>query len=196
MKANRSLRMLGVVAALVTIANGQSTPATSTVQPEQYFFYQLALLRRPPDAPQLDAAALAKLQEAHMANIHKLAQEGKLVLAGPFLDDTPLRESDLSTMEETGDGNRGQTERSRVFDSRRRSRRLATPDRWATSWGVLLFSQPAVGTWIVPGQRRTPLSPRDALCACTDASFRFPPALPHWTDSDATHRDSSAFAKR
>ena len=91
MKANRSLRMLGVVAALVTIANGQSTPATSTVQPEQYFFYQLALLRRPPDAPQLDADALAKLQEAHMANIHKLAQEGKLVLAGPFLDDTPLR---------------------------------------------------------------------------------------------------------
>ncbi len=39
----------------------------------------------------LDSAARAALQIAHLKNIIRLADEGKLIVAGPFLDDQPVR---------------------------------------------------------------------------------------------------------
>ncbi len=52
--------------------------------------YVVAFLNRGPNRD-LDSARAAELQTAHLKNIQRMAEEGKLVLAGPFMDDGDLR---------------------------------------------------------------------------------------------------------
>lgn len=52
--------------------------------------YVMAFLYRGPNRD-LDQDSTMKLQMAHLENIGKMAEEGKLVLAGPFLGDQDLR---------------------------------------------------------------------------------------------------------
>lgn len=52
--------------------------------------YVLAFLKKGPNRD-LDSAESYKLQMAHLQNIDRMAEEGKLVLAGPFFGDFDLR---------------------------------------------------------------------------------------------------------
>ncbi len=54
----------------------------------QYFF---VMLTRGPNAASIDSLELEKIQAGHMANIHKMAESGKLKIAGPFGDDGDWR---------------------------------------------------------------------------------------------------------
>jgi uncharacterized protein YciI len=52
--------------------------------------YVMAFLKKGPNRD-LDSAKAQELQMAHLENIGRMADEGKLALAGPFLDDGDLR---------------------------------------------------------------------------------------------------------
>jgi uncharacterized protein YciI len=52
--------------------------------------YVLAFLKRGPNQD-LDSVKKMELQSAHLANITRMAEEGKLVLAGPFFGNDELR---------------------------------------------------------------------------------------------------------
>lgn len=52
--------------------------------------YVMVFLKRGPNRP-TDSLAREKLQKAHLENIGRLAKEGKLILAGPFMDNQDIR---------------------------------------------------------------------------------------------------------
>jgi uncharacterized protein YciI len=52
--------------------------------------YVMAFLKRGPNRSQ-DSLTAANLQKAHLENINRMAEAGKLVVAGPFMDDGDIR---------------------------------------------------------------------------------------------------------
>ena len=52
--------------------------------------FVVAFLKRGPNRSK-DSTEIARLQKAHLENINRLAEEGTLVLAGPFFGDGDLR---------------------------------------------------------------------------------------------------------
>lgn len=53
--------------------------------------YYMGFLMRVPDKPELDSAKTAEIQAAHLAYMSKNAEDGVLMIAGPFGDDGDMR---------------------------------------------------------------------------------------------------------
>ncbi len=99
---DRLLLFLLVLGSSVSIVTAAKAQADSTAKPKfQMMQYQMVLLSRGPEKH--DSLTSKRLGEGHMANIKKMADMGKLVLAGPFGDKGDLRGifiMDVATKEE------------------------------------------------------------------------------------------------
>jgi uncharacterized protein len=88
--------VLAVLLAGLMGFTSQSTPQDSKkdgkAPEEQYEMkqYWMVFLKKGPHRDH-DSVSAARLQEGHMANINRLAKEGKILVAGPFGDDGDLR---------------------------------------------------------------------------------------------------------
>jgi len=68
-------------------ARGQDSSVKEEQEMKQYYF---VLLTKGPHRDQ-DTSEVKRIQAGHLANIDRLHKEGKIDLAGPFLDDTDWR---------------------------------------------------------------------------------------------------------
>ncbi len=88
---------------VIACSNEQKSPDVSITNPGKYDItkdttvtagemkrYWLVLLQKGPNRTQ-DSISAEKIQAAHMANINRLAKEGKLVMAGPIGVEDDLR---------------------------------------------------------------------------------------------------------
>lgn len=70
--------------------NGSAQQQSKTFKMGEYTIkqYYFVMLTKGPRRDEIkDTAIINKLQAGHMANMDRLSQEGKLMLAGPFADD-------------------------------------------------------------------------------------------------------------
>jgi uncharacterized protein YciI len=80
----KNLLLIFLLLTSVSAFAQQEENKTETPKLKQYYFVMLV---RGPNANAIDSLSLVKIQEGHMANINKMAESGKLQIAGPFGDD-------------------------------------------------------------------------------------------------------------
>ncbi len=78
-------------AALLSLLSSALPLAAAGPEEFEMATYQVAFLMKGPAWSAEKTPERARLQEAHMAHIRKMAESGKLILAGPFADDGDLR---------------------------------------------------------------------------------------------------------
>ncbi|RJR29951.1 MAG: hypothetical protein C4574_02920 [Candidatus Latescibacterota bacterium] len=77
--------------AALLAATGFTAEAGTVPADDEMETYYVGLIYRGPAWTPDETPEIAALQEAHLANIRRLADSGKLVLAGPFIDGGELR---------------------------------------------------------------------------------------------------------
>lgn len=80
------MRMITLFIVAASLVHGQEKESPQ-YEMREYFF---VMLKRGPNRGQ-DSLQAAQLQKGHMANIQRMADEGKLAIAGPFGDDGDWR---------------------------------------------------------------------------------------------------------
>ena len=83
--------LCAIICANAQNTNGYNAPLAQKTGADDYGMkkYVMAFLKKGP-ANIKDTALVKKLLTGHMTNIGKLATDGKLVVAGPMMDDTGL----------------------------------------------------------------------------------------------------------
>lgn len=94
---------LFIATMIAACSDEQQSPQATATQPEKYDLskdttvytedmkrFWLVLLQKGPNRNQ-DSISAEKIQAAHMANINRLAKEGKLIMAGPIGAEDNLR---------------------------------------------------------------------------------------------------------
>ena len=97
------ISLLFIACFIISCGNDRPAPTSSTTQSEKYDInkdstvsagemkrYWLVLLQKGPNRNQ-DSISAERIQAAHMANINRLAKEGKLIMAGPIGIEDDLR---------------------------------------------------------------------------------------------------------
>lgn len=76
----------------VTDKSGYDSLLAKQVQADPYGMrkYVFAFLKEGPNRDQ-DSLLAAQIQKAHMDNISRMTEDGKLVVAGPFMDDQEIK---------------------------------------------------------------------------------------------------------
>ena len=94
MKIRLALALFATIAALraqPAPTPAPAAPVKSVELPPNMTTYFFGLITKGPKAGTGTAEEREKLQAAHMANINRLAAAGKLLVAGPFIDDGDWR---------------------------------------------------------------------------------------------------------
>jgi uncharacterized protein YciI len=84
----KKILLLIIVLLCIGKAHAQDADTTKDGSMKKYYF---VFLKSGPNKDNSDTVKMNRYQEGHMNNIRRMANMGKLHIAGPFLDNTELR---------------------------------------------------------------------------------------------------------